>query len=76
LPAQNFSVVAVQRKIFARSNIRLLFINKQSLNYEPGKDSTKPLYSLYNRNIGAEYNLASSNNLWTGKLMFLKSFSP
>ncbi len=76
LPAQNFSVVAVQRKIFARSNIRLLFVNKQSLNYEPGKDSTKEQYSLYNRNIGAEYNLASSNNLWTGKLMFLKSFSP
>jgi hypothetical protein len=37
LPAQNFSVVAVQRKIFTRSNIRLLFVNKQSLNYEPGK---------------------------------------
>jgi len=76
LPAQNFSVVAVQRKIFARSNIRLLFVNKQSLNYEPGKDSTQQQYSLYNRNIGAEYNLASANNLWTGKLMFLKSFSP
>jgi hypothetical protein len=76
LPAQNFSVVAVQRKIFARSNIRLLFVNKQSFNYEPGKDSTKQQYSLYNRNIGAEYNLASANNLWTGKLMFLKSFSP
>jgi hypothetical protein len=76
LPAQNFSVFAVQRKIFARSNIRLLFVNKQSLNYEPGKDSTQQQYSLYNRNIGAEYNLASANNLWTGKLMFLKSFSP
>ncbi len=76
LPAQNFSVMALQRKVFARSNIRFLFINKQSLNYEPGKDSTKPQYSLYNRNIGAEYNLASSNNLWTGKLMLLKSFAP
>jgi len=76
LPAQNFSVMALQRKLFARSNIRLLFINKQSLNYEPGKDSSKPQYNLYNRNIGAEYNLASSNNLWTGKLMLLKSFAP
>lgn len=75
LPAQNFSVMALQRKLFARSNFRLLFINKQSLHYEPGKDSTKPQYSLYNRNIGAEYNLASSNNLWTGKLLLLKSFS-
>jgi hypothetical protein len=76
LPAQNFSVIALQRKVFARSNIRLLFINKQSLNYDPGKDSTQPQYSLYNRNIGAEYNLASSNNVWTGKLMLLKSFAP
>jgi len=76
LPAQNFTVLALQRKVFTRSNIRMLFINKQSLNYEPGKDSTKPQYSLYNRNIGAEYNLASSNNIWTGKVMMLKSFAP
>jgi len=76
LPAQNFTVMALQRKVFARSNIRMIFINKQSLNYEPGKDSTKPQYSLYNRNIGAEYNLASSNNVWTGKVMLLKSFTP
>jgi hypothetical protein len=76
LPAQNFTVLALQRKVFARSNIRMIFVNKQSLNYEPGRDSTKPKYSLYNRNIGAEYNLASSNNLWTGKLMLLKSFAP
>lgn len=75
LPAQNFSVVALQRKIFARSNIRLIAINKQSLDYEPGKDTTKPRYSQYNRNIGAEYNLASSNNQWTGKFMVLKSFA-
>ncbi len=76
LPAQNFTVMALQRKVFTRSNIRMLFINKQSLNYEPGKDSTKPTYSLYNRNIGAEYNLASANNIWTGKVMLLKSFTP
>ena len=76
LPAQNFTVLALQRKVFARSNIRMIFINKQSLNYEPGKDSTKPQYSLYNRNIGAEYNLASSDNVWTGKVMLLKSFAP
>ena len=76
LPAQNFTVLALQRRVFTRSGIRLLFINKQSLNYEPGSDSTKPVYSLYNRNIGAEYNLASSNNRWTGKFMLLKSFSP
>jgi hypothetical protein len=76
LPAQNFAVLALQRRVFARSNIRFMFVNKQSLNYEPGTDTTKPSYSLYNRNVGLEYNLASANNVWTGKAMLLKSFSP
>ena len=30
----------------------------------------------YNRNIGLEYNYFSADNLWNGKLMYLKSFSP
>ncbi|MBN9379923.1 MAG: carbohydrate binding family 9 domain-containing protein [Chitinophagaceae bacterium] len=76
LPQQNFAVVALQRKIFARSNIGILFINKQSLHYQPGKDTTHPAYSLYNRNLGLEFNLASSNNYWTGKALLIKSFSP
>lgn len=82
LPAQNFAVVALQRRVFARSNIGILFVNKQSMNYVPplpGSDSVRaalPVYSQYNRNLGLEYNLASANNLWTGKGLFLKSFSP
>ncbi|MEO5979726.1 MAG: DUF5916 domain-containing protein [Chryseolinea sp.] len=76
LPRQNFSVIALQRKLFARSNIGAIFINKESLNYKPSSDPAIPSYSKYNRNIGLEYNLASSNNEWTGKALFLKSFSP
>jgi hypothetical protein len=76
LPKQNFSVIALQRRIFKRSNIRFIFVNKHSLNYDWSKDTSKPKYSLYNRNFGFEYNLAPSNNLWTGKIMMLKSFSP
>ncbi|MEO8765610.1 MAG: DUF5916 domain-containing protein [Ginsengibacter sp.] len=76
LPAQNFTVASVQRRLFSRSNIAVIFINKQSVNYRDGADSGKPVYSAYNRNIGIEYNLASSNNVWTGKVMFLKSFTP
>ena len=76
LPAQNFAVFALQRRVFARSNIRVMFVNKESLNYTGPKDTSKPLYSLYNRNLGIEYNLASANNLWTGKFMLIKSFSP
>ncbi|WP_310589281.1 carbohydrate binding family 9 domain-containing protein [Fibrivirga algicola] len=74
LPRQNFTVGALQRRVGARSNIGLLFVNKESLDYVPAEG--KPAYSQYNRNIGAEYNLLSANNLWTGKVMYLQSFSP
>lgn len=76
LPAQNFAVAAVQRRVFARSNIGLIVVDKESLNYSSLTDREQLLYSRYNRNLGLEYNLASSNNLWTGKALFLKSFSP
>ncbi len=76
LPRQNFAVVALQRRVFARSNIGFIFVNKQSLDYQVSTDPEAPVYSQYNRNLGLEYNLASSNNLWTGKAVFLKSFSP
>jgi hypothetical protein len=51
-------------------------VNKQSINYHPEQDTLKPVYNRYNRNIGLEYNLASSNNLFTGKAFILKSFTP
>ncbi len=76
LPAQNFAVAALQRRVFSRSNINVIFVNKQSVNYTLPKDSLLQKYSLYNRNLGFEYNLASSNNSWTGKLLLLKSFTP
>ncbi|WP_345245531.1 carbohydrate binding family 9 domain-containing protein [Nibrella saemangeumensis] len=74
LPAQNFAVFSLQRRIFSRSNIGIIAINKESLDYIPQPD--KPRYSQYNRNFGFEYNLASSNNHWTGKALLLRSFSP
>ncbi|HEX8358292.1 MAG TPA: DUF5916 domain-containing protein, partial [Segetibacter sp.] len=62
LPAQNFTVASVQRRVFSRSNIGFIFINKESLNYHPENNPNKPTYSDYNRNMGLEYNLASSDN--------------
>ena len=76
LPAQNFTVMALQRQVGARSNIGAIFVNKASLNYDPDPTSEKPVYSQFNRNLGLEYNLASSNNHWTGKAMVLQSFGP
>ena len=76
LPEQNFTVLSLQRRVFSRSNIGFLFVNKQSLRYNKPVDSPAIQYSLYNRNIGLEYKLASASNIWTGKAFVLKSFSP
>jgi hypothetical protein len=73
LPAENFGVFSLQRKVLDRSSIGMIFVNKQSL----GKlEDTKTTAGEYNRNLGLEYNYFSADNLWNGKLMYLKSFSP
>jgi hypothetical protein len=72
LPAQNFAVAAIQRRVFARSYIGAFFINKQSINYEQPASGN---FSQYNRNVGLEYNLASSDNRWTGKALAFRSFT-
>ena len=76
LPSQNFAVLSLQRKVFDRSNIGLMFVNKQSFNYPSENDSINAQYARYNRNLGIEYNLASANNAYNGKLFILKSFAP
>jgi hypothetical protein len=76
LPKQNFGVISLQRKVFSRSSIGLMFVDKESINYQPDETSDENTYSKFNRNIGLEYNLASPNNLWTGKAFLLKSFAP
>ncbi|RRQ48349.1 hydrolase [Maribacter algicola] len=76
LPSQNFGVLSLQRKVFGRSNIGLMVVNKQSINYPSENDSINQQFAKYNRNLGMEYNLASSNNIWNGKAFLLKSLAP
>jgi len=73
LPGQNFGIVTLQRRVFSRSNIGFMFVNRDGTGSAPAPGSTA---AAYNRNVGAEFNLASSNNLLTGKFLALKSFSP
>jgi hypothetical protein len=72
-PNQNFTALVLQQKVFKRSSIGLMFLNKESLNFN---EKTNRGFTDFNRNIGVEYNLASANNEWTGKAMVMKSFSP
>ncbi len=72
LAGENFGVVTLQRKVFDRSNISAIFVNKQAIRFNENQNNT----SKYNRNVGLEYNYFSADNLWSGKLLFLKSLSP
>ena len=73
LPPQNFAVLALQRRIFSRSNIGVLMVDEESFSHE--REGAPALQRGYNRNLGFEYNLASKDNLWTGKAMYLRSFT-
>lgn len=67
--SQNYLVAAVQRNLFARSNLSFLFVNRQ------GFFQKEQLVNNYNRVVGLDYNLASSNNRWNGKFFFHHSIS-
>lgn len=69
LLARNFTVASVQRKVFARSNIGFIFVDKE---YFDQPDDT----TMFNRVLGFDYNLASKNNFWEGKLFYHRSFQP
>ena len=66
--SRNFMVAALQRKMFSRSNIGLILVNKEYMD--------EPLAQNFNRVAGIDYNLASRNNAWSGKLFYHRSFSP
>ena len=74
VPTQNYSMVALQRKLFARSNIGVYMVNKESFIDTDLQKSNG--YQPFNRDIGFEYNLASKDNFWTGSLFYAKTISP
>ena len=71
IPTVNNAVITLQQKVFKRSNISVMFINKQATKeYDFLADEDK-----YNRIIGLDYRLASEDNTWVGKYFLHKSFS-
>ncbi len=70
IPSNNNTVLALQQKVFSRSNIGMIFINRQSFkDYDFLAEEDK-----YNRVLGFDYNLISRNNVWNGKFYTHKSF--
>ncbi len=74
LAGANYSVMAVQRKVFTRSNIAFLFVDKQNA---LGKLETKATDTLrFHRIVGLDYNLASSNGFWKNKFFYHQAITP
>ena len=72
IASTNNAVLMFQQKMFTRSNLNVFFINKQATKDYDFLENT----DRYNRVIGVDYKLASSDNTWTGNYYFHKSFSP
>ena len=72
IPTVNNSVVTLQHKLFSRSNLSFMFINKEATKEYNFLDPN----DKYNRVIGLDYRLASKDNSWVGKYFLHKSFSP
>lgn len=72
IPSNNNMMLALQRQLFSRSNIGFFMLNRQTFG---DYDFLNP-EDEYNRVLGMDFNLASTDNTWTGKLYLHKSLQP
>lgn len=72
IAGKNFTVAAVQKKVFSRSNIGAIFINRETIDL--GQENTLFDPTQKNRLAGLDYNLASKDNRWNGKFFYHKTF--
>lgn len=79
LPAVNYTVASLQKKVFAASNVALIWVHDQKLGVQRtfidnkgNRDSTGD----YNSVVGGEFNLLTKTNRWGGKAFIQKSFYP
>ncbi len=73
LPSTNYTVATIQQKLFSRSNIGVIVVNKQAFQDSIGGDFTATP-DVYNRLVGVDFNLASKDNTWNGKFFYHHSF--
>lgn len=72
-PSTNFAAAVLQRHVFSRSNIVAFLVNKQLTGHY-----IDTLYSGYKYNsvAGLEYNLASPDDRWNGKVFYHQAIYP
>ena len=72
LPSYNYTVLSLQQKVFDRSNVSFLVVNKQT--FEDPEAFNREEFSQFNRTVGADFNLATANNRWNGKAFVHHTF--
>lgn len=72
IPSNNNTVFILQNKVFSRSSIGMIFVNRETFKDYDFIDGTE----RFNRVVGIDYDLASADNSWVGKTYLHKSFTP
>lgn len=72
IAANNNSMLVLQKKMFARSNIGVFYLDRSNVGNFDYVDPD----DRYNKVVGIDYNLASSDNVWSGNFYVHKSYQP
>jgi hypothetical protein len=70
----NYTVGVLQRKVFERSAVSAIFVNKENFSVDQN-ENIQHNSGAYNRVAGLEYNLFSKDNKWEGEFYYHRSFS-
>jgi hypothetical protein len=92
LPAQNYTVAALQRNFWKQSNVSIMYVDKSSLGVEDADTlkffhrdllryrlngaDTVPAFSRFNRVFSVDSDLRSADNKWYASSYFSGSFEP
>ncbi len=71
LPSFNYTVAALEQRVFKRSNVAFILVNKQAIDAEDFGST----FNKYDRVAGIEYRLASADNRWSGKALYHQAFT-
>jgi hypothetical protein len=69
-PSSNFFVATMQKRVFSRSNISAILVDRQNIDKPEFWDGAS-----YNRTGGLQFNLASQDNFWSGRAYAFHSFT-
>ena len=75
LPAANYSVATLQRKVLSRSAISAIYTDKEQF-LSGLTEAQSARFQSWNRVAGLEFNLYSKDNRWEAESYYHRSFSP